>query len=59
MTFRVEVTPQAEQDADTILEWLLSQHAGETGEICKGIDSLPVSQKRTAYPFEKPSSPGH
>src|SRR5436305_4381873 len=31
MAFRVEVTPQAEQDADTILEWLLLQHAGETG----------------------------
>jgi len=28
MAFRVEVTPQAEQDADTILEWPLSQHAG-------------------------------
>jgi plasmid stabilization system protein ParE len=31
MAFRVEVTSQAEQDADTILEWLLSQHAGEAG----------------------------
>ena len=38
MAFHVEVTPQAEQDADTILEWLLSQHAGETGirEIITG-----------------------
>ena len=45
MAFRVEVTPQAEQDADTILEWLLSQHAGETGlrwflRLREAIDSL-------------------
>ncbi|HSS99115.1 MAG TPA: type II toxin-antitoxin system RelE/ParE family toxin [Terriglobales bacterium] len=31
MTFRVETTFEAEQDAVTILEWLLSQHAGQTG----------------------------
>lgn len=31
MALRVEVTSQAEQDADAILEWLLSQHAGDTG----------------------------
>ena len=28
MTFRVEVTAEAEREADAILEWLLSQHAG-------------------------------
>jgi len=31
MAFRVEISAQAERDADSILEWLLSQHAGETG----------------------------
>jgi len=31
MAFRVEITPPAEQDANAILEWLLSQHAGEAG----------------------------
>lgn len=31
MAFRVETTPQAEDDATQILDWLLSQHAGETG----------------------------
>jgi hypothetical protein len=31
MAFRVEVTPEAKQDADLILEWLQAQHAGETG----------------------------
>jgi plasmid stabilization system protein ParE len=29
MTFRVETTAAAEQDADAILDWLLSQHAGD------------------------------
>jgi plasmid stabilization system protein ParE len=31
MTFRVEITASAEQDANAILDWLLSEHAGETG----------------------------
>jgi len=31
MAFRVETSAQAESDADAILEWLLSQHAGEGG----------------------------
>ena len=31
MTFRVEVTAEAERDADAILEWLLSHQAGDTG----------------------------
>jgi hypothetical protein len=31
MTFRVETTAAAEQDADAILDWLLFEHAGDTG----------------------------
>jgi hypothetical protein len=31
MAFLVETTPEAERDAEAILEWLLSQHAGDTG----------------------------
>jgi plasmid stabilization system protein ParE len=31
MTFRVETTAAAEQDADAVLDWLLSQHSGEAG----------------------------
>jgi hypothetical protein len=31
MIFRVEVTAEAEREADTILEWLVSEHAGDTG----------------------------
>jgi plasmid stabilization system protein ParE len=45
MTFRVELTSEAEGDADTILEWLLSHHAGLTGmnwfkALEDAIDSL-------------------
>jgi len=29
MTFRVETTAAAEQDADAILDWLVSQHVGK------------------------------
>jgi len=31
MTFRVEVTAEAEGEADAILEWLVSHQAGNTG----------------------------
>ncbi len=31
MAFRVRVTPRARKDANSILEWLHSQYAGETG----------------------------
>jgi plasmid stabilization system protein ParE len=31
MTFRVEVSDQAERDSDAILDWLLSHEAGEAG----------------------------
>ncbi len=31
MAFLVETTPEAERDAEAILEWLYSQHAGDTG----------------------------
>jgi len=31
MTFRVEMMPTAEEDADAILEWLILQGAGDTG----------------------------
>ena len=31
MAFRVEISRQAEHDAESILEWLLSQHGGQAG----------------------------
>jgi plasmid stabilization system protein ParE len=64
MTFRVETTAAAEQDADAILDWLLSQHAGETGfrwflALKDDIASLaefpkrcPLAPERVALPFE-------
>jgi plasmid stabilization system protein ParE len=30
MDFRVEITPQAERDAEAILEWLLAEGAGDS-----------------------------
>jgi plasmid stabilization system protein ParE len=31
MAFRVEISAKAERDAEAILEWLLTQHAGRAG----------------------------
>jgi len=64
MTFRVEVTPQAERDADAILEWLRSQYAGDAGirwfrALEDAIASLgefpercPVAPESTVFPFQ-------
>jgi plasmid stabilization system protein ParE len=64
MAFRVEVAPQAEQDADTILEWLLSRHAGEAGlrwflRLREAIESLaempgrcPLAPENASVSFE-------
>ena len=64
MTFRVEMTAAAEQDADAILDWLLSQHAGGAGMewflgLQDAITSLaefpkrcPLSPENTVFPFE-------
>lgn len=62
MTFRVETTTAAEQDADAIFEWLLSQHAGATGmrwfmALKDTIASLAKFPERfcsgnSAFPFE-------
>ena len=64
MTFRVETTAAAEQDADAILEWLNSQHAGDTGlrwflALQDAIASLaqfpergPLAPENATFPFE-------
>ena len=31
MSFRVEITAEAEGDLDSILAWLITEHAGDTG----------------------------
>jgi len=64
MTFRVEVTAQAEQDADAILEWLTSKQAGEAGfrwfaALAEALASLaefprrcPLASESAHLPFE-------
>jgi toxin ParE1/3/4 len=57
MAFRVETSAQAESDAGAILEWLLSQHAGETGirwflALDDAISSLATFPERCPFPLE-------
>lgn len=64
MTFRVEFSAQAEGDADLILEWLISQHAGENGSqwflaLDDALESLatfparcPLAPEAVRFPFE-------
>ena len=64
MTFRVEITAAAEQEADAILDWLLLQHAGDTGirwflALQDAIASLadfpkrcPLAPENAIFPFE-------
>jgi plasmid stabilization system protein ParE len=64
MTFRVEMSAQAESDAGAILDWLLSQHAGQAGlrwfgALEDAIASLselpercPVAPEDSQFPFE-------
>ena len=62
MTFRVEITAAAEKDADLILEWLLSQRAGETGlrwyeALREAIGSLAEFPERCSLAPESASFP--
>ena len=64
MTFRVELSAQAQSDAEAILDWLLSEHAGETGlrwflAMEDAIASLstfpkrcPLAPENAQFPFE-------
>lgn len=64
MAFRVELTHQASHDAEIILEWLQSQHAGDAGlrwfdKLNRAIRSLALMPGRCrlapeneAVPFE-------
>jgi plasmid stabilization system protein ParE len=58
MTFRVETTAEAERDADAILEWLISEHAGGTGirwfrALQGAIESLAEFPERCSLAPEK------
>src|SRR5215471_13664404 len=64
MAFRVEMSAEAEDDASSILNWLLSQHAGETGirwflameDAIASLSTLPercpLAPENARFPFE-------
>lgn len=64
MAFRVETSAQAESDANSILDWLLSEHAGETGirwflvlddaiaSLAKFPERCPLAPEAARFPFE-------
>src|SRR5580692_6083562 len=62
MAFRVEITEQAERDGHAILDWLISEHAGETGlRWFEGLEKpsplLPPSPPFARSPLKTPSFP--
>ena len=64
MAFRVETTAEAEHDGNAILEWLLSQHAGDTGirwflaleqamaSLATFPERCPIAPENVEFPFE-------
>jgi plasmid stabilization system protein ParE len=64
MTFRVETTATAEREADAILDWLLAEHAGETGKrwflalqdaiatLAEFPERCPLAPENAVFPFE-------
>jgi len=64
MAFRVETSAQADGDAGAILEWLIEQHAGDTGirwllALEEAVASLvafphrcPLAPETVHFPFE-------
>lgn len=64
MAFRVKQTAQADHDLDVILEWLISQQAGETGQrwfrglkdTLNSLSELPhrcsLAPENVEFPFE-------
>jgi plasmid stabilization system protein ParE len=62
MTFRVETTAEADREADAILEWLISEHAGDTGvrwfrALEDAIESLAEFPERCSLAPESPHFP--
>ena len=64
MAFHVETTAAAEQDADAILDWLLSQYAGDAGfrwflalqdaiaSLAEFPERCPLAPESAVFPFE-------
>lgn len=61
MAFRVKVTPQAKQDANAILAWLISQEAGEAElRWFRRLDAAIYSRfprENSAHSLDKPKKP--
>ncbi len=64
MAFRVETTETFEQDAEAVLDWLTSRHAGEAGlrwflamqEAVASLSRFPeayqIAPENASFPFE-------
>ena len=64
MAFRVDISEQAERDAEGIFEWLMSEHAGEAGvrwyvalnDAIRSLGTLPkrcpLAPESARCPFE-------
>jgi plasmid stabilization system protein ParE len=64
MAFRVEISLQAERDAEQILEWLLSQKSGQAGlawflalddafaSLSEFPERCPIAPESARFPFE-------
>src|SRR2546426_794246 len=64
MAFRVEISAQAERDAEAILEWLLTQHPGPTAihwflalddafaSLAKFPERCPIAPEDARFPLE-------
>lgn len=62
MAFRVKQTAQADYDLDLILEWLLAQQAGDTGQrwfrkLKESINSLTAMPERCMLALENADFP--
>ncbi len=62
MAFDVKTTPEAEREAGEILDWLVAEHAGETGlrwflEMDEAIASLAEMPQRCKLAPENKSLP--
>ena len=64
MAFRVEISAQAERDADAILEWLLLQYTGQAGidwflalddafaSLAEFLERCPIAPENARFNFE-------
>ena len=70
MAFRIEISLQAERDAESILEWLLSEKSGQSGinwflalddafaSLAKFPERCSLAPESARFPFEVSSTFG-